>query len=48
MTVPAAPDVGDIDVMDGAAVAVELQVTGELTAISVGFEETGAAAADTK
>lgn len=48
MTVPAAPDVGEIDVMDGAAVAVELQVMGELTAISVGFEETGAAAAGTK
>ena len=47
-TVPAPPEDGVKLVIEGTAVAVALQATGALTAISVGRVETGAAAAGTK
>ena len=46
-TVPTPPDDGVKLVMDGAAVAVELQETGVSIAISVGRVETGAEEAGT-
>ena len=47
-TVPAPPEEGEKLVIEGTAVAVELQEGVELTAISEGRDETGAAAAGTK
>jgi len=42
--VPTPPEDGDIDVIDGAAVAVVLQAGGAETAISVGRDEAGGTA----
>lgn len=47
-TVPAPPEDGEKLVIEGTAVAVELQDGVELIAISVGRDETGAAAVGTK